>query len=183
MHFSPNWDRGDLRYDSLLTGALAALLAADPEWRGVVDRCLRRHTSLILIGALVVFFACMYWPFHMPGVIALLTIPLELWAVAIVILIVSSGRCRPAQSFLNAGPMAWLGRTSFSLYLWQEPFLRAAGGAIVKTFPINLAATFVAATISYNAIERPCARLRQRWRADAFKGDAAQRESRPTERL
>ena len=109
-------------------------------------------------------FACLYRPSHVPGAIALLLIPLQLWAIALIVLIVSRGLCAPAQAFLNAGPVAWVGRVSYSLYLWQEPFLRAAGTAAVKTFPLNLAVTFGAASLSHYVIERPCARLREHWR-------------------
>ena len=54
----------------------------------------------------------------------------------------------------------WLGRLSYSLYLWQQLFLvwaedRVAGLGLLQTFPLNLGAVFVCATISMLPIETP----------------------------
>jgi len=59
---------------------------------------------------------------------------------------------------LNWGPTVWLGRISYSLYLWQQPFcsdphLRSGYLAIFA---------FVFAVISYNIVEMPMLRLRER---------------------
>jgi peptidoglycan/LPS O-acetylase OafA/YrhL len=177
---APNWARADLRYDTLLTGALMALLASDLKWAGVIDRVLRRPTA-VFIGALVVLCACLYAPSNLPGAIALLLLPLQLWAMAVIVLIVSRGECAPVQAFLNWGPVTWVGRLSYSLYLWQQPFLRVAGTAVVKSFPLDLAFTVGAGSLSYYLIERPCARLRDHFRrirgvdARAFPADSSSR--------
>jgi len=66
-------------------------------------------------------------------------------------------RCdSPLGRFMNAGPIAWLGKISYSLYLWQQVFL------IVKTgdqpyaqFPVNLGLAVLCAVASYYLVERP----------------------------
>jgi peptidoglycan/LPS O-acetylase OafA/YrhL len=163
---STNWNRTDLRYDALLTGALAALMAADPWWQGIIERSVRRP-GVALGGMLTLLLTCIYWPGELPGPLAVLTIPMELWATAGIILIVSRGLCGPVQAFLNARAVTWIGRASYSLYLWQQPFLRVPGSAPVQGFPVNIGATFSAAALSYYLIERPSARLRARWRGAA----------------
>ena len=63
---------------------------------------------------------------------------------------------------LNARPLVFVGWLSYSLYLWQQPFLNRAGTSIVTTFPLNLVLAITAALASYYAVERPSLRLRRR---------------------
>lgn len=65
---------------------------------------------------------------------------------------------RRPYRFLNCAPIEWLGRISYSLYLWQEPFcpnprFRPAYGIAFAT---------AAAVVSYYAVERPALNLRDR---------------------
>jgi peptidoglycan/LPS O-acetylase OafA/YrhL len=57
---------------------------------------------------------------------------------------------------LNAGPVAWLGTVSYSLYLWQQPWMFS--GLFV---PLRLLGAFVCATTSFYLVERPGLRLRR----------------------
>jgi peptidoglycan/LPS O-acetylase OafA/YrhL len=61
----------------------------------------------------------------------------------------------------NLRPVAYLGTLSYSLYLWQQPFM-APGTPWPAPFPWNLLAAFVAALASFYLIERPALRLRAR---------------------
>lgn len=59
---------------------------------------------------------------------------------------------------LNWGPITWVGRISYSLYLWQQPFcsdphLRSGSIAILS---------LVCACLSYYFVEQPMLRLRER---------------------
>lgn len=63
---------------------------------------------------------------------------------------------------LNWGPLVWIGTLSYSLYLWQEPFLNHNARSELNTFPFNLAAALVCAMASYYLIERPTLALRDR---------------------
>jgi peptidoglycan/LPS O-acetylase OafA/YrhL len=63
---------------------------------------------------------------------------------------------------LDAAPIAWIGRLSYSLYLWQQAFINRTGTHWVQSFPINLVAAFVMAVVSYYLIEQPILRLRDR---------------------
>jgi peptidoglycan/LPS O-acetylase OafA/YrhL len=60
--------------------------------------------------------------------------------------------------FLNIAPVVWLGRISYSLYLWQQPFFLAPPGqpAYRLLFGIGLAC------LSYYLVEQPVLRLRER---------------------
>ena len=64
---------------------------------------------------------------------------------------------------LDSKPSRFIGVRSYSLYLWQEPFLDHRVTSMVTTFPLNLGLAFVASLISYAAVERPFQRLRTRF--------------------
>ena len=56
---------------------------------------------------------------------------------------------------LNWGPLVWLGTLSYSLYLWQEPFLNHFRPTRATTYPLNLVLAFGCAVASYYLIEKP----------------------------
>ena len=69
--------------------------------------------------------------------------------------------------FLDWRPMAFLGVLSYSLYLWQQPFLNRDAGAFWNIFPVNLALAFLFALASYTLVERPFLRLKDRFSVEA----------------
>jgi peptidoglycan/LPS O-acetylase OafA/YrhL len=60
---------------------------------------------------------------------------------------------------LNARPIAFIGVLSYSIYLWQQPFLRPGHSL---RFPLSILCIGVVALASYFFIERPLLRLRAR---------------------
>lgn len=64
--------------------------------------------------------------------------------------------------FLNWRPVAFVGMLSYSIYLWQEPFLNRLGNSIINWFPINFICVTAAALASYYLVERPFLRLRRK---------------------
>lgn len=68
----------------------------------------------------------------------------------------------PAGRLLNTAPFVWVGILSYSLYLWQEPFLNSDSAAWLAAFPMNVTLTFLAALISYGFVERPFLKLKPR---------------------
>lgn len=68
---------------------------------------------------------------------------------------------------LNAAPLVFIGWMSYSLYLWQQPFLNRNSDAWVAAFPLNIGLAILAALASYFLIERPSLRVRK-WIEDRF---------------
>jgi peptidoglycan/LPS O-acetylase OafA/YrhL len=62
---------------------------------------------------------------------------------------------------LNAAPLVFVGWMSYSLYLWQQPFLNRASQAPLAAFPLNIICAVTLALVSYYVVERPALRLRK----------------------
>jgi peptidoglycan/LPS O-acetylase OafA/YrhL len=62
--------------------------------------------------------------------------------------------------------MRWIGRLSYSLYLWEFFFVYYPGVdhtlGVWQTFPVNLIAAVACATASYYLVERPLVRVGHR---------------------
>ncbi len=66
-----------------------------------------------------------------------------------------------AYRLLNLAPVAWLGTLSYSLYLWQEPFLNSWSRDWFTAWPVNLLLAFGCAVFSYYLVEKPFLKLRR----------------------
>jgi peptidoglycan/LPS O-acetylase OafA/YrhL len=67
-----------------------------------------------------------------------------------------------AGRVLNSPFPVWIGTISYSLYLWQQPFLNRDVHTWMTSFPLNVAFAFLMAMISYYFVERPILRCRNR---------------------
>jgi peptidoglycan/LPS O-acetylase OafA/YrhL len=65
-----------------------------------------------------------------------------------------------ATKLLAAAPIVAIGRASYSIYLWQQPFLNRYTTGLPASFPQNLAVLVVAVLGAYLLIERPSLALR-----------------------
>jgi peptidoglycan/LPS O-acetylase OafA/YrhL len=63
---------------------------------------------------------------------------------------------------LNATPLVFVGWLSYSLYLWQQPFLNRGSASPLAAFPVNIIIVVLLALTSYFLVERPALALRQR---------------------
>ena len=68
----------------------------------------------------------------------------------------------PIGMILNFRPLAFVGVLSYSLYLWQQPFLNRHSTSIHTSFPLNLFLTFIVAICSYYFVEKPFLRIKER---------------------
>lgn len=149
--------RTDARADSLLIGALVALL-----WvRGYLPT---RYTAIAAIPAMAFFAWCLHFQptseFFPRGGYTLVAL-----AVAVVLLAVLDGGWLAAV--FSFAPLRAVGRVSYGLYLWHFPaFLavRRYGSHLSSTPRLTLALVLAAGltVASWFAIERPFLRLKYR---------------------
>jgi len=73
--------------------------------------------------------------------------------VPLFVAVVIGAAIERCDAFLNKGPLMWSGLLSYSLYLWQQPFLVMNGP--FNYFTVRLGLTFAAAYCSYRWVEQP----------------------------
>ncbi len=151
------WGRTDIQADGILWGVGLALLHADP-----VGKARLRQ----------LFAAPASWPVLCLVLLVLEGLPEINWKLSFVMISVKAilmpllilgtviHSTKLPGRILETSLFRWLGRLSYSLYLWQQLFLvwaedRVAGLGLLQSFPLNLAAVFACATVSMMLIETP----------------------------
>jgi peptidoglycan/LPS O-acetylase OafA/YrhL len=77
-----------------------------------------------------------------------------LWGVVpCMIALIISAAIERRDGILNSGPLVWSGLLSYSLYLWQQPFLVLDGP--LNFLSARIAAVFAVAYLSYRFVEQP----------------------------
>jgi peptidoglycan/LPS O-acetylase OafA/YrhL len=134
--------------DQLAIGCLLAIFAPGlPRVRG--------RAALVM---LLIMFVAPWFPATSPGrTLFMLFIVRPLLDVSVAGLVLHVIQV-PYQA-LNWAPVAWLGRISYSLYLWQELF--CSNAALHLGFSIVLPA-LACACLSYYLVEQPMLRLRDK---------------------
>ena len=151
------WGRTDIQADGILCGVVVALLYGDPTWK-------KRLNCFYSVPAI--------WPMLIVALLAVQSIPSLNWKFdfllisvkAILIPLILLGTVLQPTAIpgriLETSVFRWVGRLSYSLYLWQQLFLvwnehRTPAMAWLQIFPYNLLAVFTCATLSLLLIENP----------------------------
>jgi peptidoglycan/LPS O-acetylase OafA/YrhL len=152
-----------LVYDGLLIGAVLAMVRTDTRFRGLLDglSARRRAIAPACVG-LIVLIQCSI-ALQMPKYGSLGLSACEV-LVAVLIHVLSGGDAGPVSNILDSRPMVWLGRISYSVYLWQQIFLTNETGSWLERLPQALLGGICAGALSYQFIERPVQELRSKWR-------------------
>jgi peptidoglycan/LPS O-acetylase OafA/YrhL len=66
---------------------------------------------------------------------------------------------------LNSRVLVWFGVLSYSLYLWQQPFINRTSDHLINAAPLNVILAIAAAILSYYLIEKPFLKLKTRFEA------------------
>jgi peptidoglycan/LPS O-acetylase OafA/YrhL len=116
-----------------------------------------------------------FWPMFLVLAIALIPIwegtSLKATALALVFSLVVMGSVLHPQNILGkileSKPLRYIGRISYSLYLWQQLFMTAhfygrRPLGMLEVWPINILLSFACAILSYYVIEKPIIRLGHR---------------------
>lgn len=139
--------------DALLIPAAIAVYLRKPEAKRQLERWFRSPARLAVFVPLGLFFFYRYqiWP------MAKLAVPLFILATVF----------NPESvvgRLLESAPLRWIGRLSYSLYLWQMLFLctrltTETPMGRMETFPWNLACLLACACFSYYIVEQPMIRI------------------------
>jgi peptidoglycan/LPS O-acetylase OafA/YrhL len=158
--------RTDFRLDGLMLGCFAAIALHQrtpnvPRW---IMTILAPASALILVANM----------FH------IVPVPEFLKATVIVVMLVSTVLSPSARlgRILELAPIRWIGRLSYSLYLWQQMFFvkyepnQAEAFRLLQSPPYNLAMVFLVAALSYYFLERPMIKFGLRFGKSSVPGRA-----------
>jgi peptidoglycan/LPS O-acetylase OafA/YrhL len=145
--------RTENRSDGLLWGALLALALNNATIRARLRQYLSIWVFLGSIAAAVVLLTAFPFP------------PVRRTIVAMVMPVLVGHTVLHAQGWvgvlLELPLLRWVGRISYSLYIWQMLFLPEGGRplGVLQAFPLALIFPFVCASLSYYLLEKPLIRL------------------------
>lgn len=160
-----------LRIDGLLWGCWSALILANPRSEAFLKR---RLGPLVWLGMALLVAAAVRCEFAIERYLEAFVFP---WLIVGTVL-------NPGwriSRFLESSVMTWIGRLSYSLYLWQQLWMfgrftveRPFDLGPLQELPINLVCTLACAIASYYLVERPSLSLGRRvlgtlnrWRSDS----------------
>jgi peptidoglycan/LPS O-acetylase OafA/YrhL len=133
--------------DSLAAGCLLAFY--QDRLRELVNRYFVSPASFLLLCLVTVGTAGMLYKTHL----------VLLWGlVPCLIALSTSAAIERRDPLLNSRPLVWTGLLSYSLYLWQQPFLVFDGP--LNYLSVRLMLTFAVAYVSYRFVEQPMLRFR-----------------------
>jgi peptidoglycan/LPS O-acetylase OafA/YrhL len=143
--------RTEARIDAIMYGAIGALLIHT--YRSLFEERLTGTVALVIVGAALI--SCVVFP-AMP-------VRRTVIAAAMPFLIIFTV-LRPRSilgRILELAPMQWIGRMSYSLYIWQMLFLVSGARALpfLQSFPVAFGCIPICALASYYLIERPMIKI------------------------
>ena len=160
------WSRTDICADAILWGAIFALIRAVPSLKRRLDRLYATPWFLRALIVMIFLLGCKFLAFPgwwlgelMSHAFLVIFIPMAIFGG----ISRSTGRF---ATFMESALLRWIGRISFSLYLYQQLFLvldegerMASPWNLLQGFPLNFVMTFCLAIVSYHFIEQPLIKL------------------------
>lgn len=152
--------RTDMRLDAFFAPCFYAILLRREVWRDRARRWLSPLACLLLLSGLALLRVS-------PEVGPVFGSVRQLIQACVLPLVIISTVLRPTTLFariLELQPIRWVGRISYSIYLWQMPFFGRHGWLALHTrfLPFKILAILGVSALSYYAIERPMIKLARR---------------------
>ena len=166
------YERPWFRFDSILIGCCIALFLY---YRQPSTTVMKRWATVLTPA--VIFPVLILWTMFAEDPVALrpfyLTVQLLL-ATTILFHVVVLPAGTVSRCLANP-PLRFLGKISYSVYLWQQIFLitRQPDWGVLRVFPFNIACVLVAGVASHYLIERPFLKLKHNWSASRTKSTRA----------
>ncbi len=156
--------RSESAFDLMMGGCALSIMSAHEAGRRALARV---ATTAFLGGATLVFIAGQVLAGYGKIGLALSQATVGLWLAVLIASLLLNPEMGGVRAVLNRPVMNWLGRISYSLYLWhafvaladhQYHFLSGYAGVA-----LGLGLSLALATASYTWLEQPILRRRSRW--------------------
>ena len=149
------FQRTDRCLDGLFWGCALALLIHQPGWRERLRRLTVMPVWLVFVAALLVVWT-------IPTPYAVVT---ESMLIPMVLIGTVLHPQTVVGRLLESPPMAWLGRLSYSIYLWQSALFvgRYQEPSDFQVWPANVICLLAIAAASYYFFEKPILAAGHRW--------------------
>lgn len=156
--------RTDTQLDGLMWGCVAAIVYEQQVWRLRIQKVTSgwRLSVCLFAGALVIGLS--YWvaktTFALPsGHFKTIFSPFVAFLVPFLLVATVLNPHDWIGVLLEFAPLQWVGRLSYSLYLWQQLFFavdfwRSPSMAPLQSFPLNFVMAFLCAAVSYYFVEK-----------------------------
>ncbi|HYZ24621.1 MAG TPA: acyltransferase [Rhodopila sp.] len=154
------YSESQYRIDSIAFGVILALVCEMESGRALIRRMAGPGSAL---AAAIVVLACLIvrdaWFRE--------TLRYTVLGGAIGVLVAAvlfSPDLRPVQRILNSAVFVWVGRLSYSLYVWHEGVASFVPDHVIPLWQaaaVKLCATLAIATVSFYVVEQPFLRLRR----------------------
>lgn len=102
-------------------------------------------------------------PVWMPDVLSPMTFLVQSAGIALGLVWLLQEQDGGAARFLEWKPLAYMGRITYGIYLYHLLFIAVEHPAAIFHFPFNVLAAIGLAIVSYELVERPILRLKERY--------------------
>lgn len=181
----------DTHVDELMFGCLAGHLFVDQRYSQFVKRASTNVVSLLVLAVIVALWATTPYPTSITKVweqvaYNTLRIPSITALSAVLILLGASNEKLWVSKVLSFPPLRWVGRLSYSLYLWHgvvmwqteiTGFGHRITHNIYKRELLNFGLALAAASTSYYLIEMPFLRLKKRFSFHPLPGESVEQDT------
>ena len=134
----------DMRLDAILCGSMMALVW--PTLKPIIQKA----PPATMLTAALGFVAADLWSTELKSGGGLIQVALVCTLIASTVAIPA----RITSRILEVSPVRWVGRMSYSIYLWQQLFLRPTRSPHWQ-LPLRLIGIIFVAWLSYKFVERP----------------------------
>jgi peptidoglycan/LPS O-acetylase OafA/YrhL len=158
-----NWRRTDLKFEPLLLGSIIAILRNSLSSKILTNGFFSSVWAVLFSLAII---ALSYKATKYDGLgLNFIRISAVYISIGLIINALASGKVTLISSILTIGPIVWLGRISYSLYLWQQlfsPFDNRTDYSWYTLFPQNILLAFCTGSLSFYCIEVPINKIRSK---------------------
>lgn len=142
----------------IMIGSMISLLI--DRYRGARQRILDNYAPIAALAGL--FFLA---PLYLSGTLLTVSSLFQAAGVSLFLALLLYRQDGVFARLLATGPLVYIGKISYSIYVFQGLFLRTGPGGhmLINSFPLNIILTLICAILSFHFVEKPILRYKERF--------------------